>query len=246
MTDPAAPFDAASYDEIEPGYYDRVHRRGRGVQWFWHEHRFRTVERLLPKPLGQVLDLGCGPGTFLGRLEEPFADGLGIDLADPQIEYARRTYARSGLSFRQGDVRELVGGSSFDAVVSVEVIEHLPPAEANGFLRTIWSLLRPGGTVILTTPNYRSLWPLLEVLVSVLGPVDYRAQHINPLNADRLGLALEETGFEAVTVDTFYVAAPFLAAVSSRLAERCLAWERRLLPRLGAELVARARRPEAR
>jgi hypothetical protein len=94
----------------------------------------------------------------------------------------------------------------------------------------------------MTTPNYRSLWPLLEVLVSLRGPVDYRAQHINPFRPERLCRELERAGFTDVRCSTFFVAAPFAAVFSDRLARRLLRLEERVLPRLGAELLVRARR----
>lgn len=239
----SAEFPREEYIAIPPGYYDAVYRRGRGVQWFWHRHRFAMVESRLPRELGRLLDLGCGPGTFLGRLPMPFGSALGLDLAGPQIEYARRTYARPGLEFREQDVRELGVAEAYDAVVSIEVVEHLPPDSMPAFLRTIFELLSPGGRFVLTTPNLRSPWPLVEQAVSIVGPVDYRLQHINLLTMKRLAAALVEAGFESVDVSTFFVVSPFLAGLSNRLARRLLGWERTLLPAFGCELVARADKP---
>lgn len=190
-----------------------------------------------------MLDLGCGPGTFLGRAEREFAAALGIDLAPAQIEYAQRHYARPGLEFKVADVTALETSRQFDAVVSIEVIEHLPADATAGILERIRGLVRPGGWVILTTPNYRSLWPLLEWAVSLVGPADYRTQHINHFTEDRFRKELAASGFEDIHSETFFVAAPFLAALSSRLGRQALRIESRLLPRLGSEILARGRRP---
>ncbi|MEP7009990.1 MAG: methyltransferase domain-containing protein [Acidobacteriota bacterium] len=231
------------YLEIEPGYYDKVYRRGRGVQWFWHHHRLRLVESKLPVDCKSLLDLGCGPGTFLGNLKRPVETALGIDLAEPQIAYAQEHYSRPGFEFRVADVRDAALERRFDAVVSVEVIEHLPPAEVGGFLRDAYAVLRPGGHLILSTPNAKSLWPLLEWLVSLVGPVDYRQQHLGLFNRKSLTRAVAEAGFEPVSAETFFVAAPFVAPLSRRLAAGLLELERRVLPALGAELLLVARRP---
>ena len=240
-----APLATDPHLGIPPGYYDRVFRRGRGVQWFWHRERFRKVEQAIPREATKVLDLGCGPGTFLGQTERRFAAALGVDLAPSQIEYARRHYDRQGLEFQVGDVGHFESTQRFDAVVSIEVIEHLPPADTGRFLGNILQLLRPGGWAVLTTPNYRSLWPLLEQAVSRLGPVDYRAQHINRFTEQRLQEELASAGFRDVGCETFFVVAPFLAAVSTGLAGSMLGIEARLLPRLGSEILACARRPPA-
>jgi len=233
----------SSPDELEAGYYDRVYRRGRGVQWFWHEHRFRTVEALLPAPCPRILDVGCGPGTFLGRLGWLFEYGLGVDVAAVQIEYARRTHVRPGLSFEVADVREIAGREPFDAVVGIEIIEHLRTADTQPFLRILCDLLRPGGTLVLTTPNYRSLWPVIERVVSRIGAVDYVRQHINPFTIRRLEDEVVQAGFCDVRIQTFFVLAPFAAMLSASIAGAMLRAERGLLPVLGAELVVRGQRP---
>lgn len=236
-------FRPEQYDAIAPGYYDLVYRRGRGVQWFWHHHRFRVVAEGLPEGARRLIDLGCGPGTFLGNLKTPLARALGIDIAGPQIAYAQSRYQRPGLEFRVGDVTGLDRAERFDAAVSIEVVEHLRPEDAHGFLAAIFDLLEPGGTLVLTTPNYRSFWPVLEWLVSKKGPVDYLEQHINRYDRERLRREAEQVGFVDVRCQTFFVVAPFLAAVSGALADLVLRWERRLLPGLGAELALVARKP---
>jgi SAM-dependent methyltransferase len=246
MTNPerrAAGFDPAQYHGIPAGYYDQVYRRGRGVQWFWHEHRFRTVRGLLPAAGGRLLDVGCGPGTFLGHFADGYQEALGIDLADAQIAYAQEHYTAPGRRFEAVDASRFRDREPFDAIVSIELIEHLPAEETRPFLELLRGLLVPGGTLVLTTPNYRSAWPALEWMVSRRGPVDYRLQHINPFNRGRLSRELAAAGFEVGEVGTFFVLAPFLASASNTAAS-ALHWaESRFLGRLGAELYAQARRP---
>jgi SAM-dependent methyltransferase len=239
-SDPAFPADA--YDAIAPGYYDLAYRRGRGVQWFWHRERFRQVERSLPGG-GALLDIGCGPGTFLGHYATGYMRRLGLELSAAQVAYAREHYGRAGCEFRVADLREARLDERFDAVVAIEVIEHLPASAARSLLEDLREVLAPGGTLVLATPNRRSHWPLLERVVSRLGPVDYVPQHINLYDAERLRREVEAAGFESVVVRTFFVAAPFLAALSTRLAERALAWEQRRLASAGCELLLVARRP---
>jgi len=174
-------FHPEQYDAISPGYYDLVYQRGRGVQWFWHHHRFGMVEEGLPDRAERIIDLGCGPGTFLGAaLQKPFGRALGIDIAAPQIAYAQAHNQRPGVEFRVGDVTGLDRAERFQAAVSIEVIEHLRPEDARGFLAALHDLLEPGDTLVLTTPNYRSFWPLIEWLVSRIGPVDYLEQPEGP------------------------------------------------------------------
>lgn len=236
-------FKPELYDQIAPGYYDEVYARGRGLQWFWHHYRFRIVSDLLAPAGGNILDLGCGPGTFLGHFTSGYTRAVGIDLARPQIEFASKKYGSDRVHFEAAAVAAFTHAKTFDAVVSIEVIEHLPPEETQHFLHSIFNVLKRGGTLVLTTPNYRSLWPLIEWAVSAKGPVDYREQHINRFDTRRLVRELESAGFVVRRTRTFFVLAPFLAAISTRLAERVHAWEQRLLPHLGAELAIRAEKP---
>jgi len=229
--------------EIEAGYYDRVFSRGRGIQRFWHSRRLELVRKNLPPEATRVVDLGCGAGTFLGRFLPDSAGGVGVDFAGPQVQYARLHYARPGLEFREGDATRFESNRPFDAAVSVELIEHLPREQTRAFLATVRKLLVPGGTLVLVTPNYRSAWPLTEWLISKCGPVDYLAQHVNPFTRERLVRAVTEAGFHVTKCESFFVAAPFLAALSTRAAETVLGWERSLLPGLGSELLLVARVP---
>lgn len=236
-------FKPELYDHIAPGYYDGVHAEGRGIQWFWHHHRFHAVAECLPASGGGVLDMGCGPGTFLGNYASGFRRAVGIDLARPQIDFAMRKYASERVRFETADVTVFAFDEPFDAIVGIEVIEHLPKGETQDFLRSIFRLLKSGGTLVLTTPNYRSLWPAIEWIISRMGPVNYLEQHINRFHLPRLVRELETAGFIVERKRTFFVIAPFLAAISTKLAELIYGLERRLLPRLGSEIVISAVKP---
>jgi 2-polyprenyl-3-methyl-5-hydroxy-6-metoxy-1,4-benzoquinol methylase len=99
----------------------------------------------------------------------------------------------------------------------VEVVEHLAPAELDDVVQLTIERLRPGGKLILTTPNYGSAWPLVQVLVNRFGELNYNAQHINRFTARRLKRLLEELGLEEVRVKPYLALASFAAALGWRL-----------------------------
>jgi len=237
-------FNPELYDNIAPGYYDYVYRRGRGVQWFWHLRRFQRVLDYLPSTAKRLLDIGCGPGTFLGQFSDRYERAVGIDIAEGQVAHARRNYSDVGAEFRVADLRDLTAaGEQFDAVVSIEVIEHLPMSDVQPFLALVRSVLRPGGTVVFTTPNYHSFWPIIEWLISVRGHVDYRVQHLTHFNPSMLRRELKHAGFEIERLSTFFIVSPFLAGVSPRLARFIGRMEEFVLPLLGSEIAVKAVRP---
>ncbi len=99
-----------------------------------------------------VLDAACGAGYGTRMLSEKAASVIGIDISDEAIQYARQNYSASNLKFEAKDLRQIIfPDASFDAVVSFETIEHIENPEL--FLDEIRRVLKPGGLLILSTPN---------------------------------------------------------------------------------------------
>jgi 2-polyprenyl-3-methyl-5-hydroxy-6-metoxy-1,4-benzoquinol methylase len=105
-------------------------------------------------------------------------------------------------------------GEKFDAISIIEVIEHLPYNTVEQLLEQMSQLLNPSGCVVLTTPNYRSLWPLIELVVNAFSRVSYEDQHINKYTPGKLQRQMS-TLFDA-QVSTIVGLAPFLAAISDK------------------------------
>ena len=120
------------------------------------------------------------------------------------------------------------------------MIEHLHPAIAHRFLREARRLLKPGGRLILTTPNYRSLWPLIEVVLERMSPVKYHEQHINKFTPSSLVKFVESGGFEIQAVSTIFISAPFLAPISVALADAVHRIETAVQLHAGSLLVVEA------
>jgi 2-polyprenyl-6-hydroxyphenyl methylase/3-demethylubiquinone-9 3-methyltransferase len=102
----------------------------------------------------RVLDVGCGGGLICEPLARLGARVTGLDPAVENIEAARRHAAGQALDidYRAGRVEELeLEGRTFDAVVCLEVVEHVP--DAGAFLKASAALLRPGGLMLLSTLN---------------------------------------------------------------------------------------------
>ena len=209
------PFD---YESIPAGYYDEIFKRQSGAQSKWHHLKFERVARELAG-YRRVLDVGCGPGTMIGHLGERH-DSVGIDLSPSQIDYARRTYGRPGSRFYASSPGQLPDDEeAFDAVTLIELIEHLDPAIVDDIIGEALERLRPGGKLILTTPNFRSAWPLVEALVNRFGAVSYDFQHINKFGPRRLADLLQSHGLMQVEVTPFLFLAPFAAGISWRFAD---------------------------
>ncbi len=125
------------------------------------------------------------------------------------IDHARREYGSESKRFFAGPARALPDDCrDCDVATVVEVVEHLCPSDLDDLLRTTIERLRPGGKLIVTTPNFRSAWPLVEKLVNHFGEVNYGPQHINKFTPPRLRRLLQDVGLEDVRVRPYLVVRP--------------------------------------
>jgi ubiquinone/menaquinone biosynthesis C-methylase UbiE len=123
---------------------------------FWDRFGSATVSRLRLAPGANVLDLCCGAGASAIPAARAVGAGgrvLGVDLAAPLLDLARARAVREGLAnveFRHGDAtRTGLPDGSFDAVVCVFGVFFAPDMAA--FLGEMWRLVRPGGSLAVTT-----------------------------------------------------------------------------------------------
>jgi len=120
------------------------------------EHRQRYEFAAAHMPLGaNVLDAGCGVGYGSAILaDRGAASVVAVDLAGEALAIARASFSRPGIRWVHEDCQALADAGAdapFDLVVNLENIEHLPDAEV--FLRRVVTLLRPGGTFVVSTPD---------------------------------------------------------------------------------------------
>jgi 2-polyprenyl-3-methyl-5-hydroxy-6-metoxy-1,4-benzoquinol methylase len=218
------------YSGIPEGYYQDVVESGHPVRRAWHLQKFERVIECLPRHPGQaLLDIGCFAGTFLSLLDETwFSRQVGVDILAKQIEYAQRRFGTAQRRFVYTpniDALQL-NGERFDVITVIEVIEHLRADEIRALIEQAIGLLVPGGKLVLSTPNYTSIWPLLEVVVNRVSDVSYEEQHItkfNSFNAHRklCRIAPElAKGMELDFKTTTHFIAPFLAPLGLEFSMR--------------------------
>ena len=146
-------------------------------------------------PLGRTLEFGAGTGNFAKQL---LADALIYEVTCADI-LPRPDDLSPNAKWIQADLNDELDApsSSFDTIISIEVVEHLENPRA--VFREFHRLLRPGGSIVLTTPNQESLRSLASLAVgrhfaAFLGP-SYPA-HITPLLEMDFQRICAETGFE--------------------------------------------------
>ena len=124
---------------------------------------YRTVLTLLAtlNRTGDLLEFGAGTGNLIRQLLEAGYKGTmtGADILP------RPDHLPPSVRWIQGDLNFPVSAadSTFDVIVSTEVIEHLENPRA--VFREFYRLLRPGGTLLVTTPNQESIRSLAGLLI---------------------------------------------------------------------------------
>ncbi len=102
---------------------------------------------------GRVLDIACGVGFGTHLLAErggPAVDVLGVDLSEQAVRYASERYGGDRAHFLAANAMEFSDGDGFDAIISIETIEHLP--DPTRFLARLVPMLRPGGVLVGSVP----------------------------------------------------------------------------------------------
>lgn len=204
------------YESIPVGYYDKMFTEGlkvnRGLQFSWHYLKFKTVKRSFPEYKSH-LDIACGPGTFIGNFLDDRS--IGLDISDNQISYAKNTYGSLSNQFYLKDMnKEFDDEKNYDVITLLEFIEHISTEEVNSLILKCMNKLNENGKIIITTPNYRGLWLLLEKIVSLVGPVDYKLQHINRYTKKRIE---KELNFENLTVKKYINFGIFFSFINTNL-----------------------------
>jgi 2-polyprenyl-3-methyl-5-hydroxy-6-metoxy-1,4-benzoquinol methylase len=212
---------------IPPGYYDEIFRRKVGVQSKWHYLKFSFAATLLSPSARRLIDVGCGPGTFSQVISNDI-EYLGLDLSQPQVKYATRTYGSTTRKFLVACNHWPVANDFADAVTLLEVIEHLTVEQTKASFSEALRCLRPGGQLIVTTPNYHSMWPVLEAIVNRRAKVTYEDQHINRYTRRRLRENVCSAGFINVRVGTLLLIGPFAAAFNWMAADAIDRIERKI------------------
>ena len=109
-------------------------------------------------PVGsRILDFGCGSGVYLEAMAKEGYRTVGVDLSDVMIAQARERCQQAGcdVEFYVGSLRETADKLGFfEGMIGSSLFEYLSDPRLN--LRTMRSLLRPNGIVLLTVPNYDS------------------------------------------------------------------------------------------
>ncbi len=166
------------------------------------ELRGSAAERLIGSG-ERLLDIGCGEGSMARRLKDRFHELHGIDISPEAVKLA----VQNGLIAKVANLNNEpvpYTDAFFDVVVSLDVIEHIfDPIQ---FLREIHRILRPGGELVLSTPNIRKIQRIASLIKgrfprTSYDPVGFDGGHLHYFTSLDLKILLEEQKFKVQLID---------------------------------------------
>ena len=179
-----------------------------------HDYLLPAMKAILANQLPscqRIFELGCGNGSVANALSKLGFEVIGVDASEEGIAQAHHSYPDLNLHLGSAydDLRNQYG--QFPVVISLEVVEHL--YFPRKFARTVYDLLEPGGSAIIST-LYQGYWKNLAMALTGEMDAHFTALwdhgHIKFWSLKTLTLLLKEAGFKEVSFSRIG-RVPFLA-----------------------------------
>jgi 2-polyprenyl-3-methyl-5-hydroxy-6-metoxy-1,4-benzoquinol methylase len=182
--------ELANDDHKLPFYQNYIRERKDRISSYekLHNARLDLIERF--HPAGDLLDVGCGAGFFLKTAESRGWKPWGIDFLPEYNSFAKEELKLQNVHTASLEEMRYPAGS-FDVVTLWDLIEHLLHPLAT--LKEINRILRPGGLVVVWTPNTKNAALLKEKWDGYRVPL-----HLYFLSSRSLGDMFRQSGFRAV------------------------------------------------
>jgi len=236
------------YLEISGDYQYKALREGIFIQRVWHLNKIYLVDEKFNITSNDiVLEIGCGSGNLLSRMAKRALLVTGVDISEASIEFAEQQCAGLvNVDFQVNTINKMeLPEGYYSKVVCQEVIEHLFEDEINQLMSKSYKTLKPGGQFLITTPNYSSLWPVIEYIMDKLrlSPPMAGHQHVTKFNTSKLKNWLESFQFQIIDAGGFNTFAPWVGFLPASLVRGINRFELNHISVLGNLIYVIAQKP---
>lgn len=190
-----------------PDYVSHSDTKKGWINSLYHAVRKRMIRRKVKlveknRPVGRLLDIGCGTGYFAGTMKERGMEVIGIEPSSAASEIARTKF---GLDVRPAEALFDMPEKHVETITLWHVLEHL--TDLNKSMDRFREILEDNGTLIIAVPNvnsydarkYRQYWAAYDV-----------PRHVWHFSPDTLALTAKKHGFKITDIkpmpfDAFYI-----------------------------------------
>ena len=205
---PASWRDAYKYD-LKEVFAPFAAPRGHGFAYRRRMARALAMIKEVSPPRAKVIDIAAAQGNLSLMLAECGYDVTWNDLRAELAGYVRLKHEHGALSYLPGDVFALSARETYDTVVITEIIEHV--AHPDRFLAQVATLVKPGGHIVMTTPNGEYLGNRLPRFSDCADPSAFEGMQFQPdgdghiflLHADEIAPMAHRAGLEVQSLQLF-------------------------------------------
>lgn len=195
------------YDLME--IYGDMRCRGHSYAYNNRFDRVISLIQKVAKPGAKILDVAASQGNYSLRLAELGYEVTWNDLREDLIDYVKLKHERGIVHYAPGNLFSLGFDACFDVVLIAEIIEHV--AHPDEFLQKIAKLVKPGGYIVMTTPNGEYIRHNLPKFSDCPDPSQFEAMqfapnsdgHIFLLHLDEVTPLVEEAGLSLLETQLF-------------------------------------------
>jgi 2-polyprenyl-3-methyl-5-hydroxy-6-metoxy-1,4-benzoquinol methylase len=202
------------YKNYASNFQDAPASFNQDAAWHWGRLYQYYLRGWLPKGQGaKITDLACGGGRLIYFFKRMgYTDIVGVDISPQQVKLARQVTT----NVAEANVLEWIESHSatFDLITGLDIIEHFQKDEVLRLLDACHAALKPGGRLILQTPNADSLWGTMYRYGDFTHEVGF--------NPNALSRLLTLVGFEPAESREL---GPILKGHSARSSVRYVGWQ---------------------
>jgi SAM-dependent methyltransferase len=177
---------------FSPDYFAELFKQENRNYWFRSRNQLliQSLRRFFPNA-SSLLEIGCGTGFVLLGFQQAFPHLrlYGGELFKEGLMYANQRLP--GVTLFQMDARCIPYEMAFDVIGAFDVLEHIQ--EDEGVLSQMFHAVRPGGGILVTVPQHRFLWSI----------VDKQAFHKRRYSRQELVDKVERAGFHVLRTTSF-------------------------------------------
>ncbi len=190
MTNRTADYRARIYENYASNFQDAAKTFDENAAWQWGRAQRYYLRHWLPEgKTAKIVDLACGGGKLLYFFKRMgYTNIAGVDISPEQVRLAKQVTPNVG----EANVLDWLEDhpTSFDLISGFDIVEHFHKDEVLRFLDACHAALKPGGRMILQTPNADSPWGTVHRYNDFTHEVGF--------NPNALSRLLSLTGFQKI------------------------------------------------